>query len=310
MDRLKILVTCPPMLKMIDEVRHLYEEKNIELILPDVVQTLSEEELKKLLPTVDGWVIGDDSANRKVFESGKSGKLKAAVKWGVGIDNVDFDACKDLGIPITNTPNSFGGEVADLAMAYFIGLARNSYEIHENIKTGNWIKPSGQTIAGKTTAVIGLGDIGKNVIKRLKGFDVDIMGFDPFITDEIGGVKIRTFPQDLEKADFIILTCALTPSSKHMINKDTLSLMKPGVKIVNVARGGLIKEKDLLQFIKNGHVSAVALDVFEEEPVTLNNPLLQFSQNIFGSHNGSNTKEAVIRVSEKATKLIFEYLNI
>ena len=311
MDKTRILVTCPPMLRMIDEVRHLYDEKGVELILPNVVQTLSEEELMELLPDVDGWIIGDDPASRRVFESGVKGRLKAAVKWGVGVDNVDFKACEDLGIPITNTPNSFGGEVADLAVGYLIGVARSSYQIHEAIKKGGWIKPSGQTIAGKTAAVIGLGDIGRNVVKRLKGFDLRLIGYDPFAKqEEHEDVEVRVFPEGVQEADFVVLTCALTESSRHIINKDSLARMKPGVKIINVARGGLIKETDLTESLRSGHVAAAALDVFEEEPVTRDNPLLGFEQNVFGSHNGSNTKEAVKRVSEKATGFIFKYLGI
>lgn len=311
MDKVRIMVTCPPMLRMIDQVRHLYEEKDVELVTPEVVQTLSEEELKELLPEMDGWIIGDDPATRAVFEAGKKGRLKAAVKWGVGVDNVDFKACEDLGIPITNTPNSFGGEVADLAVGYLIGLARSSYQIHEAIKQGGWIKPSGQSIAGKTAAVVGLGDIGRNVVKRLRGFDLNLLGYDPYADpNAVPDVTVKPFPEGLEEADFVVLTCALTDSSRHMINKDSLAKMKKGVKIINVARGGLIKESDLLDSLNSGHVAAAALDVFEHEPVAADNPLLQFEQNIFGSHNGSNTKEAVKRVSEKATRFIFNYLNI
>ena len=102
---MKVLVTCPPMLKQIDLFRSIFEEKGIELLTPNVVQTLTEEELMEILPTVDGWIIGDDPATERVFTAGKNGKLKAAVKWGVGVDNVDFNACKKLGIPIINTPN-------------------------------------------------------------------------------------------------------------------------------------------------------------------------------------------------------------
>jgi D-3-phosphoglycerate dehydrogenase len=101
------------------------------------VQTLSVEELKELVPQHDGWIIGDDPATREVFMAGKAGKLKAAVKWGIGVDNVDFDACKDLGIPIVNTPNMFGGEVADIAVGYVIALARETFQIDDGIRQGS-----------------------------------------------------------------------------------------------------------------------------------------------------------------------------
>lgn len=310
---MKVLITCPPMLKQIDEFKHLFEEKNIELITPNVVQVLTEEELLKLVPEVDAWIIGDDPATAKVFEAGKNGKLKVAIKWGVGVDNVDFAACEKLGIPISNTPKMFGGEVADLAMAYVLGLARQSYKIDREIRKGNWIKPSGISMSGKNVAVIGLGDIGQAVIKRLKGFETNIYAYDPFSTltaQELGVSDVLNFPISIEKADFVVLTCALTKSSYHMINKQILALMKNGVKIVNVARGPLIKQADLVEALRSGKVESAALDVFEIEPLSLDNPLHQFPQCIFGTHNGSNTIEAVHRASNKAIELLFGFLKI
>ncbi len=301
------------MLRRIDEFRHFFTEKNLELVTPNVVQILSEEELIELVPTVDAWIIGDDPATAKVFEAGVKGKLKAAVKWGVGVDNVDFEACKQLSIPISNTPRMFGGEVADLAMAYVLGLARQSYFIDKEVKKGNWVKPSGMSMAGKTVAVVGLGDIGQAVIKRLKGFDVIINAYDPFATitkEELGIEAVLSFPQQIEKADFVVLTCALTKSSYHMINKETIALMKDGVRIVNVARGPLIKEADLLEALLSNKVHSAGLDVFEIEPMTLDNPLRQFEQCVFGTHNGSNTIEGVRRASYKAIELLFGFLNI
>ncbi len=310
---MKVLITCPPMLRRIEEFRHIFTAKNVELITPDVVQVLTEEELIELVPTVDAWIIGDDPATRRVFEAGIAGKLKVAVKWGVGVDNVDFAACKDLGIPISNTPQMFGGEVADLGMAYLLGLARESYFIDREVRKGNWVKPSGISIEGKTVAVIGLGDIGRATVKRLSGFDVTINAYDPFATctaTEVGAHSILSFPKRIEEADFIVLTCALTPSSRHMINKDSIALMKDGVRIVNVARGPLINENDLVAALQSGKVKSAALDVFEEEPLQTDNILRQFDQCIFGTHNGSNTIEGVRRASYKAIELLFGFLNI
>lgn len=313
MSNLKILVTCPPMLRRIDQYRHEFEQRNIELITPAVVQVLTEDELIQLVPEVDGWIIGDDPASERVFTAGKSGKLKAAVKWGVGVDNVDFAACKKLELPIANTPGMFGGEVADLAIAFLLGLARQSYFIHEEVKKGNWVKPSGVSVSGKTIAVVGLGDIGRSVIQRLSGFDVQIIGYDPFSVksaEDLRISQINSFPEGIEQADFIVLTCALTPSSKHMIRRETLEVMKHGVRLINVARGGLIREEDLLVALKSGTVAAAALDVFEQEPLSPDNPLLLFPQCIFGSHNGSNTVEGVDRATRRAMELMFGFLNV
>lgn len=313
MSKLKVLITCPPMLRKIETFRHLFQEKNIELITPEVVQVLSEEELVELVPTVDAWIIGDDPATAKVFEAGVEGRLKAAVKWGVGVDNVDFKACERLGIPISNTPQMFGNEVADLALAYLLGLARETYLIDKQVKEGKWIKPAGVSVSGKTVAVVGLGDIGQATIRRLKGFGVTINAYDPFSKFNVIEAQVDSifnFPERIEEADFIILTCALTPSSRHMINKDSISLMKNGVRLINVARGGLIKEEDLIKGLRSGKIKSAALDVFEVEPLPGNSELREFEQCIFGTHNGSNTLEAVQRASLKAIELLFGFLKI
>ena len=310
---MKVLVTCPPMLKAIDELRYLFEEKGIELITPNVVQVLTEEELIEILPGVDAWIIGDDPATERVFTAGKNGKLRAAVKWGVGVDNVDFAACEKLGIPIQNTPRMFGNEVADMAMAYFTGLARDSYRVDREVRQGNWIKPPGMSTTEKTVALIGLGDIGLATARRLKGFDVKINAYDPFtsLNAENAGVdQILEFPEGLGEADFVIITCALTPSSHHLINEKSIELMKDGVKIINVSRGGLIDEPALIAALKSGKVSAAGLDVFEVEPLPKDSELRQFEQCIFGTHNGSNTKEAVIRASHRAIDILFGFLGL
>ena len=308
----RVLVTCPPMLGLINEFRHLFTEKSIDLHCPLVKQTLSVEELKELLPQFDGWIIGDDPANAEVFKAGHQGKLKAAVKWGVGVDNVDFKAAKELGIPITNTPRMFGGEVADVAVGYVIGLARQTFWIDREVRKGNWIKPSGTSLAGKTVALVGFGDIGRNTAKRLVAFDLKVIAYDPYFQaqDNLSQVESSIWPNRLEEADFIVLTCALTADNYHLLNADIFAKVKPAVKIVNVARGLLIDESALIDALSSGQVHSAALDVFEIEPLPLDSPLRSFEQCIFGSHNGSNTVDAVRRASHQAIALLFDFLGV
>lgn len=308
----RVLVTCPPMLGLINEFRHLFTEKSIDLHCPLVKQTLSVEELKELLPQFDGWIIGDDPANAEVFKAGHQGKLKAAVKWGVGVDNVDFKAAKELGIPITNTPRMFGGEVADVAVGYVIGLARQTFWIDREVRKGNWIKPSGTSLAGKTVALVGFGDIGRNTAKRLLAFDLKVIAYDPYFQaqDNLSQVESSVWPNRLEEADFIVLTCALTADNYHLLNADIFAKVKPAVKIVNVARGPLIDESSLIDALSSGQVDSAALDVFEVEPLPLDSPLRGFEQCIFGSHNSSNTVDAVRRASHQAIALLFDFLGV
>jgi len=309
---LKVLVTCPPMLRSIDTVRPLFQRYNVELFTPHVVQTLTVGELKTLLPDFDGWIIGDDPATKEVFEAGKAGKLKAAVKWGVGVDNVDFRAAQALGIPISNTPGMFGREVADVALGYVIALARETFFIDREVKQGRWVKPVGISLAEKTAAVIGFGDIGSNVAKRLLACEMNVNVYDPFYKPkpELHAVNVYPFPEKINEADFLVLTCALTKENFHMINADVFSQMKNGVRIVNVARGPLIDEQALIAALRSGKVHSAALDVFETEPLPIESPLRQFDRCIFGSHNSSNTIEAVQRTNELAARTLLKYLGI
>ena len=307
----KVLVTCPPMIGQIDAFYEPAQKLGLELVPADTEQVLSEDHLIELLPGFDGWIIGDDPATRVLFNAGVAGKLKAAVKWGIGVDNVDFQACDELGISITNTPNMFGGEVADVAIAMLLGLARQTYFIDRGVRDGAWPKPAGSSVSGKHIGIVGFGDIGRNLVKRLRGFDVRVTAYDPGVEGDQGFefVTRKVFPEGLESCDFLIFTCALNSSNYHMLNATTLAKMKKGSRIVNVARGPLIDEEALTESLREGHIAGAALDVFELEPLPMDSPLRKMPQCIFGSHNGSNTIEAVERATTAALIKISGFLH-
>lgn len=305
-----VLVTCPPMLGLIDEFAEDFARFGLDFTAAKVTQVLSENELEELVPNYEGWIIGDDPATRRVVEAGKSGKLTAAVKWGVGVDNVDYSAFSDNGIPVENTPGVFGGEVADVALTYLLGLARETYRIDREIRNENgWPKPSGISVAGRTVALVGFGDIGAQTAKRLIACGANIIVYDPAYKP-VNGIKVETaqWPQRLGEADFLVFTCPLNKGTHHMFNHDLVAQLKPGVRVVNVARGPVIEEVALVEALSSGVVHSAALDVFEVEPLAADNQLRQFDQCIFGSHNGSNSADAVRRVSRIAINKIATFL--
>lgn len=307
---MKILVTCPLMLGMIDRFVPLFESYAAQVTAPHVVQILSIEELRQLVPEHDGWIIGDDPVTREVLAAGKAGRLKAAVKWGVGVDNIDFDACADLGIPITNTPGLFGAEVGDTAMGYVIALARESFQIDQGVRGGGWPKPSGISLAGRTAALVGFGDIGKSTARRLLAAGLKVVAYDPFVgaVPELPAVDRAEWPRRLEEADYIVLTCSLTPSSRKIINADALARARQGLRIVNVSRGPVIDEPALEAGLESGKVYSAALDVFEVEPLPLESRLRRHPRVVFGSHNASNTVDAVSRASVVAVDKLMGFL--
>lgn len=307
---MKILVSCPPMLGMLDEFLPFAAAKGLTLVPAKVTQTLSEKDLITQLQLYDGWIIGDDPATRQVFVAGKSGKLKAAVKWGIGTDNVDFVACKELNIPVINTPLMFGKEVADVALGYIIGLARQLFFIDREVRLNvGWPKPAGMSLAGKKIAVVGLGDIGSNLVKRLLACEMVVTGYDPSTTVLTENIVRRNWPEGISEQDFIVFTCSLNEATYHMLNSEVFSMCKDGVFVVNVARGPLIDEPALIDALEVGKVKAAALDVFEDEPLSQNSKLKEMPLCILGTHNGSNTREAVIRASHIAIERMHKFLS-
>jgi len=307
----RILVTCPPMLGLIEEFEKDFSQNGLDYVAAETSQILSEEELIEILPAFDGWIIGDDPASKNVVQAGAAGKLKAAVKWGVGVDNVDFPAFKELNIPVENTPGVFGGEVADVALTYTLGLARSTYKIDRIIRNENgWPKPSGISMADRTVAIVGYGDIGKQTARRILACGSHVIVYDPFFKDAPDlSVSHAIWPRRIDEADFLIFTCPLTPETRGIFNHNLLPLLRRGVRIVNVARGPVVVESALIEGLESGQVHSAALDVFEIEPLPIDSPLRRFEQCIFGSHNGSNSADAVRRVSRLAIAKISRLLN-
>lgn len=313
---MKLLITCVPMILRLEQ----YEEElaKYEVTVPQFTQTMSEENLIDIIGEYDAWIAGDDPVTRKVLLAAK--KLKSLVKWGIGIDNVDLQAVQDLDIPFTNTPGMFGNEVADVAIGYLIALTRKLYNIHTQVRKGNWYKPAGISLEGKRVALIGFGDIGRNIADRLLSLKTDVHVYDPgFIASEEGPkciyadmkigkrfqeVTIENSLEDtLAQSRILILACAANRDNHHLLNAKSIELLADDCYIVNVSRGSLVSEEAVLKALDIGKINSFATDVFEEEPVS-NSKFMNLENVILGSHNSSNTKEAVDKTSLKALKIL------
>jgi len=310
----KILLTCPPMIGMYNQFIDDFQKANFEVTVPKFTQEMSEDALCQIVGNFDGWIIGDDPATRKVLEAGVDGKLKACMRWGVGTNNVDFQAFKDHGIPIENTPGVFGREVADLACHYVTALARETFEIDRRVKNGEWFKPIGQSLWSARALVVGFGDIGQNVAKRLRAHDMEVWFYDPFVesSDLAPDCRKVTWPDPLAHVDYVIFTAPLNEHTHHIFNSEALGLLQHGAKLINVGRGPLVDETTLISGLQSGKISRAALDVFEVEPldIELHQDLLKFGDRlILGSHNGSNTKQAVEYVSRLTVSRLREFLD-
>jgi D-3-phosphoglycerate dehydrogenase len=306
----RLLISAPPFVNMKNEFYSHPVINAFEVTWMKSAQQMSEEELLEMLPSYDGWILGDDPCSRKVLQAGKSGALKAVVKWGVGTDNIDFAALTDLDIDFNNTPGVFGKEVADLAFAYLVMLSRHVIKIHNHVLLGEWIKPPGISLSGKNVALIGYGDIGKNISKHLHSAEMNVHVYevDATRTTGLSEASLRVWPESISEMDAIVLACALTPENSEMIDKKILSNLKEGALIVNVSRGGLINEVDLVEALNSGRLGGVALDVFQVEPLPSSSRLRKSENVIFGTHNASNTSEAVIRTSLLSIEIMNKFL--
>ena len=298
----RVLITCPQLQSSIDDYCHIFVENDIEIEMPTVVQQLTETQLLEIIEPFDGVIAGDDEFTGRVLEKAKN--LKVIARWGIGVDGVDLTAAEGLGIRVSNTPNAFEDEAADVVMGYIVLLARQLHRLNQAVRDGGWPKIQGVSLRGKTLGVIGVGSIGQGVVRRAVAAGMVVLGHDvatvPAVVVKATGLRVVEFDELLRASDFISLNCNLTDSNRHMLGPREFALMRAGVYVINTARGPLIDEAALAQALDEGQVAGAALDVFEVEPLPLDSPLRHFDQCIFGTHNTSNTQEAVVRVNQLA----------
>lgn len=310
MNAVRVLVTCRQMQNCIDEFRDRFDARGIELELPDIVQQPTEDELISIIGGFDGMIAGDDPLTEAVLEH--ASQMRIISKWGVGTDGIDKEAAARLGITVTNTPGVFGDEVADVAVGFMVMLARSLHMIDRSVREGGWRKVEGRSLTGKTLGIVGFGDIGRAVARRGAGFSMPVLAHDPdpsaFSADGPFAVEPTGLDHLLGRSDYVVLCCPLTVENHHLIDEQALALMPDGASLVNVARGPLVSEQALVEALASGRLAGVALDVFEDEPLPAHSRLREFEQTVFGSHNGSNTREAVLRASTRAVDNLLEGL--
>ena len=319
---MKLLITCPPMIQRIENYEK--ELKDYEVTIPEFTQVMTEKGLISIIGEFDAWIVGDDPVTRSVLE--KALNLKILVKWGIGTDNIDLDFVRERGFPFSNTPGMFGNEVADIAIGYLIALTRKLYPIHQKVKNGEWYKPTGISLEGKKVGLIGFGDIGRNIADRLISLKTEVHVFDPGfvfrnnqiecvynseikIGERLNQVKMVNEEELFEKTKILIIACAANKENYHFVIHNKISKMDNNSFIINVSRGTLVKEEDVIQNLENGKLEGYASDVFETEPLPKSSLLSKYDNVILGSHNASNTLEAVDKTSIKALKFIEQIKN-
>ena len=274
---------------------------------------LAGDELKQALAEFDGAVCR--SGVKITAESLEGNKrLKVIVRAGVGTDNIDKEAASRLGVVVMNTPTGNTVSTAEHALALMVGLSRNLAPAHASLKSGAWDRKKfkGSQLSGKTLGVVGLGRIGQEVAFRAKAFGMEIIGFDPFLSkdraDELGIRKVDAVADMLPEIDYMTVHTPLTPETEGLISTEQIKAMKPGVRLINCARGGIYDEAALVEGLKSGHLGGVALDVYKSEPCT-DSPLFAMENVLCTPHLGASTEEAQIGVAVEAVELCINYLS-
>ncbi len=274
---------------------------------------LSEGDLVAAIPGADALVIRSGSkVTAKVIAAAT--QLKVIGRAGIGVDNVDVPAASKRGIVVMNTPTGNSVTTAEHAIALLMSLARMIPEASRTMKLGKWEKKKfeGVELAGKTLAVIGLGNIGRIVADRAKGLRMNVIGFDPVLTAERAaalGIELCTLDAIWERADAITVHTPLTATTKNLINDEVVPKLKKGVLLVNAARGGIYDEEALLRGLESGKIGGVALDVFLQEPPPADLPIVKHERVIATPHLGASTKEAQDRVALEIADQVVAYLN-
>jgi D-3-phosphoglycerate dehydrogenase len=307
--RLTVLLSAPYMIPIFKEFKGYFDEANIEVIVADVEERLSEADLFKFAGEIDGVICGDDAFSRDVLEA-LSPRLKVLSKWGTGIDSIDQDASKDLGVQVFNTPGAFTDPVADTVLEYMLMFARKGPWQDRVLKAGKWIKIPSRSLNECTLGVVGVGTIGKAVLRRAKAFGMHLLGNDiveisPDFTSEVG-VEMHPLPNLLAASDFISINCDLNPTSHQLINREMLSHFKPSAVLINTARGKIVDENALIEFLKDGKLAGAALDVFEQEPLPSDSPLLGMDHVLLAAHNSNSSPKAWQRVHLNTIRNLFK----
>ena len=305
----KVVITPRTFGKLDSTPLDMLKAAGCELIPNPFDRILNEEELIKLIPEADGFIVGLDPVSERVLKQG--GKLKVISKYGVGTDNIDLAAATRLGIVVVNAPGTNSSAVAELAFGLMLNVARHISDSDRKIREGIWKSYRGFELAGKTLGIIGTGRAGKELAFKVSGFNMRIICHD-IKKDEAWarqvGATYLPMKEVLKKADVVSLHVPLLDNTYHIISTRELSIMKENAILINTARGALVDEAALYQALKNHQLAGAGLDVWETEP-PVDCPLTELDCVVLTSHIGAHTIEAVNAMGRLASQNLIQALS-
>ncbi len=280
---------------------------------PDVAVGLDEDALAQRIGAYDALVVRSGTrVTRRVLEA--AARLKVVGRAGIGVDNVDCDAATERGIVVMNTPAGNATTTAEHALALLVSLARHIPLADRSVRAGQWKKKGllGTELTGKTLGIVGLGRIGRLLADRARGLHMDVVAYDPYLEPgadvSIAGVVLVTFDELLARSDFVSLHVPLTDATRNLISWEATMKMKPGARLINASRGGVVDEEAVLDALVEGRLAGAAFDVLEKEPPPADHPLLRRDDVIVTPHLGASSHEAQHKVAADIAKQIADFL--
>jgi D-3-phosphoglycerate dehydrogenase len=310
---LRILLSAPYLIPELERFRPVFERAGLELVVPAVRERLSESELLQYAGELDGVICGDDQFTARVLEA-SAPRLRVISKWGTGIDSIDGEASARLGIQVCNTPGAFTEAVADTVMGYILSFSRGLPWMDRAMKSGGWEKMPLVALHETSIGVIGVGRIGKAVLRRARAFGSRLLGNDIVDVDpgflSMVGVEMMGLEELLGRADFVSINCDLNPTSLGLITRERLALMRPTAVLVNTARGRIIDQTSLAEALSSGKLAGAGLDVFDDEPLPDDSPLRRLDNVLLAPHNANASPSAWERVHWNTIRNLFSGLGL
>lgn len=288
----KVLVTATNYSSLCAEAKSLLENNGCEIIENPLGRPLTFEELQRYVPDVDGVVVGVDTWDESVFKIAPN--LKVLARFGVGVDNIDIEKARSFGIKVVNAAGRNANAVAELTLGLIISSLRNIHVLHQTTRQGRWDRFVGDELIGRTVGLLGFGNIAQKVAKKLSGFDVQVIAYDKYPNlDAARALNVSMVSSDavLQSSDIV---CMLLPSLKetrHFMNAQTFAMMKDQSWFINTARGALVDEAALKVALENGKLKGAAIDVYEQEPSSADNPLFGVGNILTTPHTAAETYE-------------------
>ena len=309
MERVKIVFAPKSFSTMLPTVKEMLKDYDVEYVVNTTDQPFTKEETIKYCADADAIMSEIEILDEEVLSHCK--KLKCIAKFGSGTDNIDTAYAKEHGIEVRRAAFTNNESVAEMAISLMFIMMRGLYPAINSVKNGQWNRLLGNEILGKTAGVIGMGAIGREVIRMCHGLGMNIIANDPFYDDEkfMEKYAVNKMERDevLKNADIIFLHTPLLPETEGLINDETLKMMKSTAYLINTSRGGLIDEEALYRALKDGVIAGAGVDVFSKEPPD-EHPLLGLENFVLAPHTAAYTKEAIDRCVKVSTKNLIEML--